>query len=94
MIEAPILQSPNWDLPFKIMCNASDYVVGAVLGKWVESNCHMLCKQEIFRSIDVLYDDREGATGSGLRLREVMALDLWEQDHHLHRSFDTKVLAL
>ena len=32
LIEAPILQSPNWDLPFEIMCNASDYAVGAVLG--------------------------------------------------------------
>ena len=33
LIEAPILQSPNWDLPFEIMCNASDYAVGAVLGQ-------------------------------------------------------------
>ena len=33
LIEAPILQSPNWDLPFEIMCNALDYVVGAVLGQ-------------------------------------------------------------
>ena len=33
LIEAPILQSPNWDLPFKIMCDASDYAVGAVLGQ-------------------------------------------------------------
>ena len=33
LIEAPILQSPNWDLPFEIMCDASDYAVGAVLGQ-------------------------------------------------------------
>ena len=32
LIEAPILQSPNWDLPFEIMCDASDYAMGAVLG--------------------------------------------------------------
>ena len=25
LIEAPILQSANWDLPFEIMCDASDY---------------------------------------------------------------------
>ena len=36
LIEAPILQSPNWDLPFEIMCNASDYTVGVVLGKQIE----------------------------------------------------------
>ena len=31
LIEAPIVVAPNWDKPFKIMCNASDYAVGAVL---------------------------------------------------------------
>ena len=36
LIEAPILQSHNWDLPFEIMCDASDYAVGAVLGQRVD----------------------------------------------------------
>ena len=30
-VESPILQSPNWDLPFEIMCDALDYAVEAVL---------------------------------------------------------------
>jgi hypothetical protein len=30
--QAPILQPPNWDLPFEIMCDALDYVIGAILG--------------------------------------------------------------
>jgi hypothetical protein len=29
---APIIQPPDWNLPFEIMCEASDYVVGVVLG--------------------------------------------------------------
>ncbi|GJU19634.1 reverse transcriptase domain-containing protein [Tanacetum coccineum] len=33
LTEAPILIAPNWDLPFELMCDASDYAIGAVLGQ-------------------------------------------------------------
>ena len=32
LITAPIVQPPNWNLPFKIMCDPSDFAVGAVSG--------------------------------------------------------------
>ena len=31
LIYAPIVQPPDWNFPFEIMCDASDYAVGAVL---------------------------------------------------------------
>ncbi|GJZ78516.1 reverse transcriptase domain-containing protein, partial [Tanacetum coccineum] len=37
LTEAPILVAPDWDLQFKIMCDASDYEVGAVLGQRAEN---------------------------------------------------------
>nr|GEY11096.1 hypothetical protein [Tanacetum cinerariifolium] len=33
LTEAPILISPDWDIPFELMCDASDFAIGAVLGQ-------------------------------------------------------------
>ncbi|GJR92215.1 reverse transcriptase domain-containing protein [Tanacetum coccineum] len=33
LTKALILVAPNWDLPFEIMCDASDFAVGEVLGQ-------------------------------------------------------------
>jgi len=33
LILAPIIQPPDWKLPFKIMCDASNFAVGVVLGQ-------------------------------------------------------------
>nr|GEW25697.1 reverse transcriptase domain-containing protein [Tanacetum cinerariifolium] len=38
LTEAPILIAPNWDQPFELMCDASDYAVGTVLGQRIEKN--------------------------------------------------------
>nr|GFB06307.1 retrovirus-related Pol polyprotein from transposon 17.6 [Tanacetum cinerariifolium] len=38
LTEALILIAPNWDQPFELMCNASDYAVGAVLGQRIKKN--------------------------------------------------------
>ncbi|GKF98078.1 reverse transcriptase domain-containing protein, partial [Tanacetum coccineum] len=32
------LNAPNWDQPFEIMCDASDYALGAVLGQRIEKH--------------------------------------------------------
>ncbi|XP_056161225.1 uncharacterized protein LOC130135637 [Syzygium oleosum] len=33
LISVPIMTAPTWDLPFELMCDASDSAVGAVLGQ-------------------------------------------------------------
>ncbi|XP_038715980.1 uncharacterized protein LOC120009442 [Tripterygium wilfordii] len=39
---APIMQTPNWSMPFELMCDASDVAVGAVLGQRKEKNAHVI----------------------------------------------------
>ncbi|KAL4361098.1 hypothetical protein GQ457_04G021890 [Hibiscus cannabinus] len=33
LVTVPIVEPPDWKLPFELMCDASDYAVGAVLGQ-------------------------------------------------------------
>ncbi|GJW33116.1 reverse transcriptase domain-containing protein [Tanacetum coccineum] len=37
---APVIVSPNWNLPFERMCDASDFAVGVVLGQKDGKNFH------------------------------------------------------
>ena len=43
LVEAPILESPNWDLPFEIICDALDYAVGAILGQRIDKKPPAIC---------------------------------------------------
>ncbi|GJT46034.1 reverse transcriptase domain-containing protein [Tanacetum coccineum] len=40
LIESPILVVPNWDYDFEIMCDASDFALGAVLGQRKDKHFH------------------------------------------------------
>jgi hypothetical protein len=42
LISALIIQAPDWSLPFEIMCDASDYAVGAVLGQTKDKKHHAI----------------------------------------------------
>ena len=33
LISAPIMKAPDWSKPFELMCDASEFAIGAVLGQ-------------------------------------------------------------
>jgi hypothetical protein len=39
---APIAQPSDWNLPFEIMCDASDFAIGAVLGQRVDKKLNVI----------------------------------------------------
>jgi len=36
LMSTPIIHAPDWCQPFELMCNASDYAIGAVLGQRID----------------------------------------------------------
>jgi hypothetical protein len=42
LISAPIIQPPDWSLPFEIICDASDYAVGVVLSQTKDKKHHAI----------------------------------------------------
>ena len=42
LVSAPIMQPPNFSLPFKIMCDAYDFAIGAILGQRVNRMHHVI----------------------------------------------------
>jgi hypothetical protein len=42
LTSTPIIQPPNWGVRFEIMCDASDYAIGIVLGQRVDRLPHVI----------------------------------------------------
>lgn len=57
LTHSPIMISPDWSLPFELMCDASDYAVGQVLGQ--RRYKHF---QQIYYASKVLTDAQENYT--------------------------------
>ncbi|XP_075486405.1 uncharacterized protein LOC142526015 [Primulina tabacum] len=53
LVTAPVLVAQDWDLPFEIMCDASDTAVGAVLGQRQNKLFHTI----LLRKLELISND-------------------------------------
>ena len=79
LVTAPIIQPPDWNLPFKIMCDASDYVVGAVLGQCRDKQHYAIsyASKTLTGRPTQLRHNGEGTFGRGLCHGQVQILLGW-----------------
>nr|GEY41454.1 reverse transcriptase domain-containing protein [Tanacetum cinerariifolium] len=68
LTKAPILIAPNWDLPFELMYDASDFAIGAVLGQRHEKH---------FKPIHYAIKTMNDAKSNYTTTEKEMALTLW-----------------
>ncbi|RVW25310.1 putative mitochondrial protein [Vitis vinifera] len=52
----PIVRAPNWQLPFELMCDASDFAIGAVLGQREDGKPYQDAKARLIRWILLLQE--------------------------------------
>ncbi|KAH9780498.1 hypothetical protein KPL71_008102 [Citrus sinensis] len=45
LISTPVIMAPDWDLLFEVICDASDYAIGAVLGSGIKTCCMLFTMQ-------------------------------------------------
>jgi len=60
LIFTPIISALDWSEPFEIMCDASDFVIGAILGQRIDNKQHM-----IYYSSRTLNDAQLNCTTTG-----------------------------
>ncbi|GJT31427.1 putative reverse transcriptase domain-containing protein [Tanacetum coccineum] len=66
LTEAPILIAPNWDQPFEIMCDASDYAIGAVLGQRIEKHVSTNHYAITYTAVSSPYEDSSDMGSPGV----------------------------
>jgi hypothetical protein len=78
LLSAPIIQPPGLSQPFKIMCDASNYAVGAVLGQRKEGQVHA-----VYYASKTL---NEAQLNYATMEKELLAVVFAFECHCLHRS--------
>nr|GEY37865.1 reverse transcriptase domain-containing protein [Tanacetum cinerariifolium] len=84
LTEAPILIAPNWDLPFELMCDASDFAIGAFMGQRHEKHF-----KPIHYASKTMNDAETNYTTTEKEMLAVVEIARWVL---LLQEFDFKVL--
>lgn len=42
LVTAPVIVAPDWTLPFELICDASDFAIGVVLGQHKDKVLHII----------------------------------------------------
>jgi len=87
LISALIISAPDWSKSFEIICDASNFAIGVVLGQHIGNNQHV-----IYYSSRTSNDAQLNYTTIEKKflmvcIKEILSLPTWVQNHHFYRSF-------
>ena len=85
LTSAPIVVAPDWNLPFELMCDASDFVVGAVLGQRKETVFYA-----IYYASQTLNDAQLNYATTEKELLAIISY--MKQSYCVHRLFCNQIL--
>lgn len=74
----PIINPPNWDLPFEVMCGASDYVVGLMIGQRVGEAHDILCYKNLEFGSSKLYYNCKRTFSCGFCFIITLFIFIWD----------------
>jgi len=84
LISVPIISAPDWSKQFEIMCDSSDFAIGAILGQRIDNKEHVIYyPSRTLNDAQLIY-----TTTNKEFLAVVFAL---EKFYDLHRSFCAKI---
>ena len=72
---APIVRAPNWQLPFEVMCDASDFAIGVVLGQREDGNPYVVYyARKTLNEAQRNYTTKENELLESLCLRQIQSI--------------------